>query len=158
MNTDFDFKVGKFCAAIEGGKKEKTIHNRSSSAAVKSSTCLAHAVHTCLLDAQLHCYFFHWAWIVARQGTCSQLTCWWLKGVQTITSIISIFKIDERTRTHLHTFYTRRRVPTPTRAARVRVYRVKTHAQAHTRIRQEKCLFLGHYLQHLPQIWAYLLI
>lgn len=61
MNTDFDFKVGKFWAAIEGRKKEKTIYNRSLSAAVKSNTCLAHAVHTRLLNAQLQCYFFHWA-------------------------------------------------------------------------------------------------
>lgn len=116
MNTDFDFKVGKLWAAIQGEKKDNLRPLPIScckNGTTFTFTCFMHPLRICLLNVQLHCCFFHGAWIAPCQGNCSQLTCWWLKGVQTITSIISILKYT-RAYIHLHTF-TSKHMPTPTR-------------------------------------------
>ena len=114
MNTGFDFKVRKLWAAIQGEEKKK-IYNHFVSAAVKNgktSTCPLHPVCICLLNVWLHSEFSTEADSPCARGIVHSWLGWWLKGVQTITSIISILKYT-RIYIHLHTFALKH-VPMPT--------------------------------------------
>ena len=64
-------------------------------------------------------------------GICAQLTLWWLKGVQTITSIISILKINTHAHTHAFTYIYSETCANSDTMARVRVGRRRTlmHAE-----------------------------